>query len=179
MSLNLSKLEKVRELAGGALQARCPACAEAGQDRKGEHLRVYPDGRFGCCVFAGDREHRKRIFALAGERGRQAISVKVAPKNSGSSEGGILGRIGQVFQSAMNEQASRTARTPEPESSQSAAEDSRTDRTGCSLLTRITNDSSGTEKNSTKLIECAEPVRTVREDQPGEKLPYITPAGDL
>ena len=77
MSLDLNKLEHLLELAGGAKQARCPACAESGQDRKGEHLRIYPDGRFGCCVYPKDHEHRKRIFALAGERGRRAIQVRV------------------------------------------------------------------------------------------------------
>src|SRR6516162_10081656 len=66
MSLDVAKLEKVRELAGGIVQARCPACAEGGNDRTGEHLRVYPDGKFGCCVHPKDREHRKRIWALAG-----------------------------------------------------------------------------------------------------------------
>ncbi len=66
MSLDTAKLEKVRELPGGIVQARCPACAEGGHDRTGEHLRIYPDGRFGCCVHPKDKEHRKRIFALAG-----------------------------------------------------------------------------------------------------------------
>ncbi len=64
MSLDIAKLEKVRELAGGIVQARCPACAEGGNDRSGEHLRIYPDGRFGCCVHPKDGEHRKRIWAL-------------------------------------------------------------------------------------------------------------------
>lgn len=45
MSLNVAKLEKVRELAGGIVEARCPACAEGDNDRSGEHLRIYPDGR--------------------------------------------------------------------------------------------------------------------------------------
>ena len=67
MSLDPKKLEKVRELANGGMKARCPACAEGGHDRSGEHLRIYPDGRFGCAVFPKDREHRKRIFALAVE----------------------------------------------------------------------------------------------------------------
>jgi hypothetical protein len=66
MSLDIAKLEKVREMAGGLVQARCPACAEGGHDRTGEHLRIYPDGRFGCCVHPKDGEHRKRIWALAG-----------------------------------------------------------------------------------------------------------------
>jgi hypothetical protein len=68
MSLNVAKLEKVRELGGGIVQARCPACAEGDNDRSGEHLRIYPDGRFGCCVHPKDGEHRKRIFALVGNR---------------------------------------------------------------------------------------------------------------
>jgi hypothetical protein len=53
---------------GGKTVARCPACAEAGGDRKGEHLFLKADGRFGCVQFPGaDGEaHRKRIFELAG-----------------------------------------------------------------------------------------------------------------
>jgi len=68
MGLDTKRLEKVRELPGGIVQARCPACAEGGHDRTGEHLRIYPDGRFGCCVHPKDKEHRKRIFALVGVR---------------------------------------------------------------------------------------------------------------
>jgi len=81
MSLDAAKLEKVRELAGGVVQARCPACAEGGGDRKGEHLRIYPDGRYGCCVHPKDGQHRKRIFALAGARkaGTFTLRVKTPP----------------------------------------------------------------------------------------------------
>ena len=81
MSLDTAKLEKVRELAGGVVQARCPACAEGGGDRKGEHLRIYPDGRYGCCVHPKDGEHRKRIFALAGVRkpGSLTLRLKTPP----------------------------------------------------------------------------------------------------
>jgi hypothetical protein len=109
MSLDLKKLEKVVELADGAKRARCPACAESGQDRKGEHLRIYPDGKFGCCVHAGDRDHRKRIFALAGSRERQAIRVKVAaPKAPAVLQSGVLGRLGRVFGSAAKTAANIT-----------------------------------------------------------------------
>ena len=68
MSLEVSRLQNVHD-AGDGVQARCPACAEAGLDRKGVHLRVYKDGRFGCVVHAGADgvEHRKRIFALVGK----------------------------------------------------------------------------------------------------------------
>jgi hypothetical protein len=77
MSLDLSKLEKVRELAGGIVQARCPACAESGNDRSGEHLRIYPDGKFGCCVHPKDGDHRKRIWALAGVRKPGTFSLRL------------------------------------------------------------------------------------------------------
>jgi len=82
VSLDVGKLEKVRELASGVMQARCPACAEGGGDRAGEHLRVYPDGRFGCCVHPKDHEHRKRIFALAGDRSPRPFTVKVTSKTA-------------------------------------------------------------------------------------------------
>ena len=77
MSLELSQLERVRELAGGIVQARCPACAEGGRDRKGEHLRIYPDGRFGCCVCPKDHQHRQRIFALAGVKEPGTFTVRL------------------------------------------------------------------------------------------------------
>src|SRR5215813_7233348 len=96
MSLDRTKLQKVRDLAGGGLQAQCPACAEAGQDRKGEHLRISPEGKFGCCVFAGDREHRRRIFALAGNRQPAAIKVRVASvKSADAVQLDLLGRLGR------------------------------------------------------------------------------------
>ena len=79
--LDLAKLEKPRKLAGGIVQARCPACAEGGHDRTGEHLRIYPDGRFGCCVQPKDSDHRKRIWALAGLRkaGNFTLRIKTPP----------------------------------------------------------------------------------------------------
>ena len=98
MSLNLQKLEKVRELAGGIVQARCPACAEGGADKTGNHLRIQADGRFGCCVHPKDTEHRKRIFALVGVRDRQPICVKVAaPQVAKIIQSDVLGRLGRVF----------------------------------------------------------------------------------
>ena len=102
MSLDIQKLEKVRKLEGGTVQARCPACAEGGQDRKGEHLRVFQDGRFGCCVHPKDGDHRKRIFALAGVRERQEIHVRFAgAKAAEILQSDVLGRLGRVFSSAV------------------------------------------------------------------------------
>ena len=98
MPLEIKKLANRVDLADGTIRTRCPACAELGQDKQGDHLRVYPDGRFGCCVFPRDREHRKRIFALAGEHSRQGIKVHVTPvKTTGAVQTGILGRLGRVF----------------------------------------------------------------------------------
>jgi hypothetical protein len=109
MSLNLSRLERVIDQADGGKQARCPACAELGHDRKGEHLRIYVDGRFGCCVHPKDREHRKRIFALAGDSRPKAIRVKVAnAKTREPIQSNVLGRLGRLFES-QNGNSNRTA----------------------------------------------------------------------
>ena len=91
MSLNTSKLEKVY-IRGDKTTARCPACAEAGHDQKGEHLLINTNGSFGCVVNPGDsadaKEHRKRIFALCGDREIKPLTVHPSG----------LGRIGRVFQ---------------------------------------------------------------------------------
>ena len=93
MALQFDLLENARTTGGGRIQARCPACAEGGGDTKGEHLVVYPDGRFGCCLHPGDKQHRKRIFALVGRKKtipvitarppprtvRQSIRVEMTP----------------------------------------------------------------------------------------------------
>ncbi len=70
MSLDPTRLEKPRTR-GGKLIARCPACAELGADKSGEHLFVADDGRFGCIANAGPAgaDHRKRIWKLAGDAG--------------------------------------------------------------------------------------------------------------
>jgi hypothetical protein len=148
MSLNLSKLEKVRHLVNGGVEARCPACAEEGGDRKGEHLLIKADGRFGCCAHANDREHRQRIFTLAGDTGPRSIQVRTpAVKVAGAViQSGVLGRLGRVFASpakaATTPDASdgvggvwqeraevRTPRTGETKSVETGQQESRTLRT--------------------------------------------------
>ena len=108
MSLDVAKLEKVRELAGGIVQARCPACAEGGNDRSGEHLRIYPDGRFGCCVHPKDGEHRKRIFALVGVRKPGNFSLRLNTPSALSPA--------QSVKAALTGFTARTVRTPFSES---------------------------------------------------------------
>ena len=94
MQLDPAKLENVKELAGGAKRARCPACAEAGQDKTGNHLLIKPDGRFGCCVYADDKPHRKRIFALASDRKERVMVVRQAPRSAPvAPKTGLFSRI--------------------------------------------------------------------------------------
>lgn len=63
--LDTSRLEKIKTSNGKTI-ARCPACAEAGEDRDGKHLAIFPDGRFACVTHPGEKDHRRRIFELAG-----------------------------------------------------------------------------------------------------------------
>jgi hypothetical protein len=62
MSLDLSKLERVRQRAGKTI-ARCPVCALSEADDKAEHLFIGADG-YGCVVGCDS----KAIFALAGSK---------------------------------------------------------------------------------------------------------------
>ena len=82
MSLNISKLENVYRR-GKRVTARCPACAESGHDRRGEHLVVSDEGPFACVVYPGDspdaKAHRKRIFALCGSRDIKTLNVRFGP----------------------------------------------------------------------------------------------------
>jgi hypothetical protein len=67
--LDEARLEKVRHR-GGKTIARCPACAELGNDKAGNHLSIESSGAYACVRHPGNDgiEHRKRIFALAGLR---------------------------------------------------------------------------------------------------------------
>lgn len=69
-SLDLSRLEKVR-YSGDKIIARCPACAESEGDRKGNHLCIFPTGKYACAAMPGDREHSRRISVLAGTAGER------------------------------------------------------------------------------------------------------------
>ena len=76
MSLDLQRLEKVRQR-GRKTIARCPACAASGGDRRGEHLVIFEDGRFGCAACPKDTEHRKQIWEQAGVN-RDPNVIKIA-----------------------------------------------------------------------------------------------------
>jgi hypothetical protein len=179
MSLDVGKLEKVRELAGGLVQARCPACAEGGNDRTGEHLRIYPDGRFGCCVYPKDGEHRKRIWALAGVRrpGTFGLQLKTPPAMAARS-------VTADFASFN----SRTPRTPKtelengvPAGPTSPVIDSRTARTAeVKLCARARVDSTTANIDTGDLPEkLKDSESAVRAALAGELLPFLTAGGDL
>lgn len=179
MSLDLNKLERVVELAGGARRARCPACFETGQDRKGEHLRIYADGKFGCCLYPRDHQHRKRIFALAGMHQPQEIRVLVAgPKPSVPHQTGILGRLGRLFgdsTKACNPIPETVGTLGTPQYSNACAR----------------NHSSQGPSDDNELIDFAQPVPSVPAQQaemecpapvpsvPSEFCPYRTADGSL
>jgi hypothetical protein len=78
MRLDIAKLEMAKHR-GSNIIARCPACAETGNDCKGEHLFVNESGHFGCVVYPGavGKQHRQRIFALVGIRKESCINIEV------------------------------------------------------------------------------------------------------
>jgi hypothetical protein len=178
VSLDVAKLDKARELAGGIVQARCPACAEGGHDRTGEHLRIYPDGKFGCCVHPKDGEHRKRIFALVGRKGHPrsagtfTLRIKTPPAlPTGKSVMAALATPGK--QPLID---SRTPRTGSSELRTRARED-------CSTGNIDTGDFHGELKDLESGVRAARTaVQPTVEAEPvvaGERLPYLTAGGTL
>ena len=101
MGINISLLEKVKHRAS-YIVARCPACAEADRDRKGEHLFIHDSGRFGCVLYPGPdgHQHRKRIFELVGIKDTPVRSFKINKPACGSEpkpiQKDILGHLGHV-----------------------------------------------------------------------------------
>ncbi|MGB2402016.1 MAG: hypothetical protein ACPIA7_01255 [Akkermansiaceae bacterium] len=64
--LDLNRLENVKQR-GNKVTSACPACREAGRDRKGTHLFYNTDTeKFGCAAHQGDNAHRQAIWAYAG-----------------------------------------------------------------------------------------------------------------
>lgn len=77
MPLQLHMLRFVRHIRARII-AQCPACAEIGADRRGRnHLIIWPDGRFACVAHPGDREHRRRIWALARDHTPRLLALGI------------------------------------------------------------------------------------------------------
>jgi len=92
MSLDLTKLKMVRKLAR-KITAQCPACAERDGDSKGNHLVVYQNGKYACIANRKDKAHSKRIFELAGSRGKTIdgpVPVIVRRPAAATREPGLL-----------------------------------------------------------------------------------------
>ena len=104
--LDLGRMEKVR-FSLGKIKARCPACAENGADRRGEHLVIFPDGKFACAAHAGDPEHRRRIWEL---RGQSDESFRSAPGNRNGNLWQRRERPSVIDQGKNSVQAARTHR---------------------------------------------------------------------
>lgn len=106
MPLDTNKLENTRRQGDGKVVARCPACAAEGRDETGNHLVVYPDGRFGCVANPQNTAHRKAIFKLCGvvsDVPRQPKAIEIRPKSAPKrGVGVVLGRFGRVFQTSFN-----------------------------------------------------------------------------
>jgi DNA polymerase-1 len=111
MSLIMGKLEGV-EFRGDKFIAVCPACREQGADKSGDHLVVYPDGRFGCVVHPRDELHRRRIWWLAGDQedlpDSGADNLGVRAKSSGEIK--VVKRVS--FRGAVLD--ATQSRTPQP-----------------------------------------------------------------
>jgi len=102
MSLDTGKLNNLKRY-GSITIAQCPACAEADSDRKGDHLFIGNDGRFGCVRYPGEGgyPHRSRIFELVGikEHSNPAnIKIKEVKRIESPEviESDVLGRLGRV-----------------------------------------------------------------------------------
>ena len=192
MSLNVSKLELVRKLDGGIVQARCPACAEGGHDHTGNHLRIYPDGKFGCCVHPKDGEHRKRIFALAGDRKTGTFSPRLR-----HSAGSVAV---QSVKAALTAFQPRTIRTPETESENGVPAVPRLlassgNTNSGTLGTPISNPRAYGKEDSTNIdahthtckdwengvpsVPRSLQTATMPPTEEGRPLPYFTPGGTL
>lgn len=124
MGIDLSKLENIKQH-GLKVIARCPACAETGNDRKGEHLFIEQSGRFGCVVFPGTdgHKHRQRIFELIGIKTGVPSGFKIRKTSSLTSSGqplqkDILGHLGHIqsthARKAIDEPPTTEQQTSEP-----------------------------------------------------------------
>jgi hypothetical protein len=57
----------------------CPACREAGSDKSGNHLAIFPSGKFHCIAAGKDRVHNRRIIELMPELGKAEHPLTSAP----------------------------------------------------------------------------------------------------
>ncbi|MCP4481336.1 MAG: hypothetical protein GY817_00710 [bacterium] len=98
--LDISKLENVKNENGNII-AKCPACAEMGQDKKGNHLFINKDGKFGCVVYPREtgKKHRQRIYKLSKNKGYKSKYIFIEEHNISLKPKiiikDVLGHLGQ------------------------------------------------------------------------------------
>jgi hypothetical protein len=80
--LDLRLLENVIDK-GDIIHARCPACALDEADRSGNHLAIFADGKFGCAAHPRDRDHNRKIIAVAGFKGAGQRTQRCPAKEPG------------------------------------------------------------------------------------------------
>jgi hypothetical protein len=95
--IDTSKLKNVVAKPDGSIVAQCPACAAAGGDATGNHLKVYADGKFGCVTNPKDKDHNKEILKLVGGgdgKARERPKVKIRPHwvPPATGQGGVIRR---------------------------------------------------------------------------------------
>lgn len=73
--IDILKVENAKSN-GNKTIGRCPACAANGQDKTGNHLAVFKDGKFGC-VIDQSVEHRNLILKLIGS-GDNVIEIEAS-----------------------------------------------------------------------------------------------------
>jgi hypothetical protein len=104
-ALDLGKLTNVKDH-GDKITAGCPACKARGADASGNHLVLFPDGRFGCVVNS-DKSHRAEVLRHAGTKrngdktGTESREAKPLENHSWSDlkklDGDSARRLGERF----------------------------------------------------------------------------------
>jgi hypothetical protein len=97
--LDFSKIENLVDQ-GDRWIARCPACAESGRDKTGNHLVIFPTGQYGCVLFDRDDgiEHRKEIWELIGIKGKykQVVSEEIIAAQKAERE--RIAKVKEIYQ---------------------------------------------------------------------------------
>jgi 5S rRNA maturation endonuclease (ribonuclease M5) len=79
----------------------CPACREAGSDKSGNHLAIYPSRKFCCAAHPKDKAHNRRIVELRPDLGKAdtfpPAESKRAISNPRASKSGKPGKIVAVY----------------------------------------------------------------------------------
>jgi len=76
--IDLDKLENLKPDSNG-WTAACPLCRHEGHDKTGNHLKIYPNGAFGCVLNQKDKAHNAGILQLVGTESDGILTYSSAP----------------------------------------------------------------------------------------------------